>query len=313
MFVRSRALVRATALAIVLAAPTALADPPPPAPADPTPALGAKQRGDEALVSGRPAEALALYKEAYAARPDPALVYNLGRAHQALGDFPSALDQFEQFEATAPPEVRARVPALAKLLAEVRKNVATIAIAADVAGATVRLDDRILGKTPLPSVVRVKPGPATLVVEKEGYFAYQRILTLQGGGLSTFDVKLASKQTTAIVTVRSTVVGAQVAVDGRPEGTVPTELILAAGAHQIDLTHGGYQPARSSLVVVAGERKTLDLTLEGEAPITKKWWFWTGLGAIAVGATVTVIALTTERSPDRGTVAPGRISAGLSF
>ena len=106
MIARSGAAARATALAIALAmltaAPLAIADPAP-APSDPAAALGAKQRGDDALVNGRPAEALALYKEAYAARPDPALVYNIGRAHQALGDFPSALDHLEQFEATAPP------------------------------------------------------------------------------------------------------------------------------------------------------------------------------------------------------------------
>lgn len=273
----------------------------------------AKRRGDEALVNGRPAEALALYKEAYAARPDPALVYNMSRAYQAMGDFSSALDQLEHFEANAPADVRARVPGLAKLLAEIRKNVASVAIVADVAGATVRLDDRILGKTPLAGIIRVKPGPGTLIVEKEGYFNFTRTLTLQGGALSTFDVKLASKQTTAIITVRSAVTGAQVAVDGKAEGTVPTEVVMTAGTHQVQLTHTGYQPAQSSLVVVAGERKTLDLLLESEAPITKKWWFWTGLGLIAVGATVTVIALTTERSPDSGSVAPGRISAGLSF
>jgi PEGA domain/Tetratricopeptide repeat len=309
--VRTRVIARAVALAVSFAVLT----PTLPARADPASdvAFDAKRRGDEALVNGRPAEALALYKEAYAAKPDPALVYNMGRAHQALGDFPSALDQLEAFDKTAPPDVRAKVPGLQKLLAEIRKNISTISIAADVEGATVRIDDRVLGKTPLPGPVRVKPGPVKLYVEKEGYFEYQREITLQGGALSTFDVKLASKQTTAIVTVRSPVVGASVALDGKPEGTVPTEMILTAGAHQIELTHAGYQPARSSLVVVAGERKTLDLSLEGETPITKKWWFWTGIGVVAIGATITVIALTTERSPDSGSLAPGRINAGLKF
>jgi hypothetical protein len=66
-------------------------------------------------------------------------------------------------------------------------------------------------------------------------------------------------------------------------------------------------------VIVAGERRTLDVLLEGDAPITKKWWFWTGLAVVAIGTTVTIIALTTERGPDAGSVAPGRISAGLSF
>lgn len=304
VFVRAAAL--GLALTVLSVAPSALADPA----AD---AFDLKRRGDEALVSVRPADALGLYKQSYALKADPALLYNMGRAYQALDDLPSALDKLEQFEQTAPAETRARVPGLSKLIADVRKSVATIAVAADVSGATIRLDERSVGTTPLKSVVRVKAGPTTIVVEKEGYFPYQRALTLQGGSLSTFDVKLASKQTSAVVAVRSPVVGAFVSVDGKPEGTVPTEMYLSPGAHQLELTHNGYQTARSSLVVAAGERKTLDLALEAETPITKKWWFWTGVGVVVAGAVATVIVLTTERGPDTGTVAPGRISTGLRF
>jgi tetratricopeptide (TPR) repeat protein len=214
-----RAAVALLALLVVsMIAPRVWADPPAP----PDSAAEAKSRADDALVSGRPSEALLLYQQAYAIRRDPALEYNMGRAHQALGDFVAALDQLERFAATAPPDVKARVPGLEKLLAEVRKNVATIAVVADVQGAAVRLNDRIIGKTPLPGVVRVKAGPTLLVVEKEGHFAYERSVVLQGGGLSTFDVKLASRQTTAILTVRSAVIGAEVSVDGKREGTVPT-------------------------------------------------------------------------------------------
>ncbi len=109
------------------------------------------------------------------------------------------------------------------------------------------------------------------------------------------------------------VVGASVSVDGKPEGTVPTEMYLAPGAHQLSLTHAGYKTAQSSLVVAAGERKTLDLALEAETPITKKWWFWTGVGVVVAGVVATVIVLTTERSPDSGSVAPGQVSTGLRF
>lgn len=43
-------------------------------------------------------------------------------------------------------------------------------------------------------------------------------------------------------------------------------------------------------------------------PIVTRWWFWTGVGAVAAaGAAVTVAALT-ERAPDSGTIAPGQLS-----
>ena len=272
----------------------------------------AKRRGDDALVSGRTADALAAYEEAYAIRPDTAVVYNIGRAHQALGDFPAALESLEKFESTAPPDVRARVPGLPTLLADVRKHVSMIAVSSDVAGATVRLDARVLGTTPLPAPVRVNAGaPATLLVEKEGFFPFQRVVTLRGGAVMTFDAKLTSKLSAAIVTVRSPTAGALVSVDGKPEGTVPSEIVMTPGSHQLELTLRGYRPTRSSLAVAAGERTTVDLTLAAESSLATKWWFWTGVVLVAAGATVTVIALTTERDPDTGNV--GNVKTGLSF
>jgi hypothetical protein len=280
----------------------------------PDAAIAAKRRGDDALVNGRHAEALAAYQEAVALRPDPALIYNIGRAHQGLGDYPAALDALETFERTAPPDVRARVPGLPMLLADVRKHVALVFVSSDVAGATVRLGPRVLGTTPLPAPVRVNVGTYTLFVEKDGYFPVERAATVGGGGgIVTFDGRLVSKTTQGIVTVRSSLAGAKVACDGKAEGTVPTEVVVAPGTHQFELTLDGYRPARTSVVVAAGERRSIDLGLEAEAPITKKWWFWTGLGVLAAGATVVVIALSTERSPDTGTAGTGRINAGLRF
>lgn len=286
--------------------------PPAASPDADVPAL-AKQRGDDALVGGRAAEALAAYMESYAARPDAAVLYNIGRAHQALADYGAALDALESFEITAPPNVRARVPGLARLLADVRQHASLLAISSAVDGATVRLDDRSLGKTPLRAPVRVNAGTATLVLEKEGFFPFQRTIALPPGAVAAFDVVLVSKLTKAIVTVRSPVAGARVAIDRRPEGTVPTEIVVAPGSHDLELTLDGYRTLRTSVAVAAGETRTLELSLETEAPITKKWWFWTGLGVLAVGATITVVALTTERSPSSGNVDPGRIRAGLSF
>ena len=317
--VRYRALASIVAFVMTVAVAfiprAALADesvPPAPA-AAPDLAIEAKRQGDDALVNGRHAEALAAYEKAVAIRPDPALVYNIGRAHQGLGDYAAALDALETFERTAPAAVRARVPGLPVLLIEVRKHVAVIAVSSDVPGATVRLDARMLGTTPLAAPVRVNVGTFTLLVEKEGFFAFQRAATLSGGALVTFDAKLMSKSAHAIVTVRSMQAGAKVSCDGRPEGTVPTELVVTPGSHELELSLDGYRPARTSVAVTAGEQRTVDLALDAEAPITKKWWFWTGLGLVAAGATVTIIALSTERGPDTGNVGTGRINTGLRF
>jgi len=186
-----------------------------------------------------------------------------------------------------------------------------VVVSSNAAGATVRLEGRVLGTTPLPGPVRVSSGaPATLIVDKEGFFPFQRVATLQGGAVETFDAKLTSKQSAGIVTVRSPTAGARIAVDGKPEGTVPSDIVMSPGSHQLELSLGGYRPTRSSVAVAAGEKTSVDLTLTAESPITKKWWFWTGIAVVAAGATVTIIALTTERDPDNGNV--GNIKTGLT-
>ncbi len=301
-------------------APSPSAAPAPAPAAAPAPADGAdaerattiRRRGDEEMVNGRAAEALAAYSEAYALTKDPALLYNKGRAFEAMGDYPSALEQIEEFDRVGTPELKARVPGLARLLAELRQKVSQIAIVCDVDGATVRLRDRKLGVTPITNVVRVHAGTGTLEITKEGYYPYKRELPLPPAGLASVEVHLSSRASSGLLRVASSVAGARVTIDGKPAGTVPTEVVLQAGTHSVQLDRDGYKPATSSVLVTAGENKSVDIGLEAEAPITKKWWFWTGIGVVVLGGTATVIALTSERDAGSGTIAPGRITAGLS-
>src|SRR5215212_6386311 len=58
-----------------------------------------KKSGDEAMDTFRFADALAAYTDAYAITKDTALLYNMGRALQALNRFPEALDKLEAFDA----------------------------------------------------------------------------------------------------------------------------------------------------------------------------------------------------------------------
>jgi tetratricopeptide (TPR) repeat protein len=107
------AVMRATSLLAVLVlmsrASIARAEPAPPAsasasesaPASPASA-DIKKRGDDAMDSGRPADALAAYVEAYGLTKDPALLYNKGRALQALGEVPQALEELLAFDRGAP-------------------------------------------------------------------------------------------------------------------------------------------------------------------------------------------------------------------
>lgn len=272
-----------------------------------------KRRGDEAMDSGRPADALTAYNEAYALSKDPALLYNKGRALQALTEYPQALAELEAFDAKAPPEMKARVPGLPKMIEELRAKVTKLNIACDVDGAQVRLRDRTIGRCPMLEPVIVNAGKGTLEVTAEGHNPWQREIDLAGGGTANYDIHLASKNSAGILIVTSSTPSAEVAIDGKASGMAPLEASVPAGTHTVELRRDGYKPMKTSAVVGAGEKKQVDLTLESEPGVLSKWWFWTGIGVVVAGTAAVLIAVNVEKEAESGTVPPGRVVGGLTI
>ena len=270
-----------------------------------------KRHGDEAMVALRYQEALTYYRRAFDATKSPALLYNMGRAYEGLAEFPKALDALEEFTEKAPPELKARVPKLAELVDDVRKRVSTMALSSPVAGAEVRLGNNVLGKTRQgQTVFRVNAGRQTLTVTHPDYFPFERPLALDAGKLEAVDVVLASRSAEALLRITSPVSGAAVFIDGKAVGNVPAETPMKPGQHRVALTRDGYDPAEASVFLVAGDRKDVDVPMAVHDSITKKWWFWTGIGVVLVaGGIATYIALTTEKDPSAGTIAPGTVKA----
>ena len=294
------------------------ASPAPPPAASPTSsgdrAADLKKQGDAAMESLRYADALGAYAQAYALTKDPALLYNQGRAQQALGNFPDALADFDRFSKEAGPELRARVPQLDELMADVRKHVAELAIKCDVRGARVLVRDKIAGTTPLSAPLQMDAGYAVVEVDAEGYETYRRNVDLQGGSQTVLDVTLVLKKLTAILHVESTAASAEVFVDGTPMGNAPIETTVQPGQHKVAVHRAGFEDTVSTIEVLAGERKDVTLEPQRNAPITAKWWFWTGIGVVVVGGAVTTAALLISKPHGTGdSFSPSTISAPLRF
>ncbi len=286
--------------------------------AEPTPEAAAKaaqlkEQGNKAMDGLRYQQALALYAEAYGLTQDPALLYNKGRALEALGDFPEALAAQEEFDAKAPPELKLKVVGLPKLLADLRSRVSVLELHVNVDDAEVRAGNRVLG-TASQKRFLMNAGKTTIKVQREGYFPIERDLALGGGQTTVLDFMLVSKAERGVLVVRSQVSGSLVTVDGIAFGMVPTDTPVMPGTHRVHLSHEGYKPTDSTAVIAAGETKQLDLSMEAETPVYKKWWFWTGIGLVVAGGVATGIALTTERSPTKGSIDPGQVSTtGFRF
>lgn len=270
-----------------------------------------KAEGDAAFDAFLYGDALALYGQAYELSHDPALLFNRGRALQALGRYPEALTMLTRFQAEAPKELLARAPGLTKLIADVRARVAVLQVVCNVGGAQVIVDDRVLGETGALSNVPLDAGTVILKVQREGYFPVRREVKLLGGTTTTVDVQLLPRATSGILAVTVDPPAARVSVDGKLEGNAPIELILPAGTHDLEVSSPGYQTLNTKAVITADARADRHLTLQSTPSITSRWWFWTGLGVVVVGGVVLTIALTTDRSPPNGTFSPPRVSAPL--
>lgn len=281
-----------------------------PAPTAEERAAGAalKKKGDSAMDKLDYASAVTAYAEAWEKAHDPAVLYNKARAHQALAQYPEALESLLLFEKEASPELKAKVPKLAQLEAEIRAKIGTLTVRCNVKGARVLVRERLAS---FDAPMQIEAGKVVVEVTAEGYLPFKKEIDLPGGTEQTVDVVLVTKATTGVLTVHSEVAGAEVLVDDRPVGKVPAEVKLQAGPHVVLLRSEGYTEARVSVVVDAGASRDVTVSLEKKASITSRWWFWTGVSVVVVTGVVVGYSLLTERKPDNGDFSPGQVSGPL--
>jgi hypothetical protein len=310
------ALLSSAIVAAALPSSPAWADGPAPSstPTAASPADGAelRRKGNEAMAAFKPGEALDDYKQAYELSHDPALLYNMARALEALEEFPEALTHYQDFVRLAPPELRARVPKLDELMASVRTHVARLSVTCNVPGARVLIREKTVGQTLAsgqPLELPLSSGKAVIEVDADGYVPFQRMIDLPGGGTVGVDIELVPRAVAGVLSVGSEPGGGLVFVDGRELGTAPVETKVGAGNHTVAVRLQGYSDVSTSVVVSVGERRVVMLRLGQGSPITSKWWFWTGIGVAVAGGVLATYAGLTERSPDKGTIGQGQSTA----
>jgi len=267
-----------------------------------------KQKGDEAFDALRHEDAITFYTQAYALSPNPALLYNRGRSKQALGRFPEALVDLEQFSRTAPPEVRAKVPGIDKLVADVRSRVGDLVVTCDVPGARLVVRDRVMGQV-TGETYHLNTGEARIDVSLEGYYAFTKTVDLRGGQVTRVEVALhPSRPAEGLLVVRGPL-RASVLVDGVNLGQPPVERPLLVGEHRVVVHQEGYDDAEKSVILTTHARTEIELQPTAKPPLYAKPLFWGVVTAVAVGAVAVLVIANTQSSPDTGTL--GQVSGPL--
>jgi PEGA domain/Tetratricopeptide repeat len=126
--------------------------------------------------------ALVQFERAYAVKSNYKVLYNIAQCYFELHQYVEARDALSRYVkdggASIEPERRAQVDSD---LAELQKRIAHLRLSVNVKGATVYVDGKKAGVTPLTSVIDVNEGQRTVSVEARDHGTKQRVVRLAGG------------------------------------------------------------------------------------------------------------------------------------
>jgi hypothetical protein len=179
--------------------------------------------------------ALTEYQAANAAQPSAAALEGVANAHYQMkhdADAYAAYDEYlKKYGATAP---RAKKTVADARLKELGAKVGSLTISASESGATVTVDDKPAGTTPLAGPLRLASGPHRVRVTKDGFVPFDQSPNVVGGAAATLDVKLEALANKGRITVKEkSGRHLRVTVDGVDMGDAPWFGDVAAGDHEV--------------------------------------------------------------------------------
>jgi tetratricopeptide (TPR) repeat protein len=171
------------AAAVLLAGATAFAD--------------AKQHflaGQDYYTQGRYEKAISEFEEAYRLDPRPLLLYNIAQAWEKLGDLRKSVDYLKKY-LEADPNNEERTALLNKLASlQERLDKTGILIKCAEANATVYVDGKEVGKTPIAGVVKIDTGAHKIQVSKQGFEDFKMSVAVTEGQSMPVEVTLEPGQ-----------------------------------------------------------------------------------------------------------------------
>lgn len=210
------------------------------------------QQGIKLRRVGRDDAALERFDKAYGLVPSPRAAAQKGLCLQALGRFTEAEDLLAQsLEGEGDPWVQKNRATIKDSLEDVKTKLGRFEISGTPVGAQVLVDGREVGRLPLQGMVRINAGPATLLVQADGYAPESQNLQVEGATFRRLEFRLKKAPS-------------NVAALPMPDNEEAEPTTLTAQAESAT----GSPP-----------------------PFYKKAWFWGAVGVVVVGAVVAGVLL----------------------
>jgi hypothetical protein len=179
-------------------------------------------------------------------------------------------------------------------------KLARVTVASPLTGAEVRVDEGLVGTTPLAGPLTLPPGKHTIEIRRPGYMDGYRQVDLTPGARITVafnpdeDESDSAEHGRLVVTAGAA--GVRVTVDGHSRGIYRKPLSLPAGPHVIGLSHPDFEPVERNVDIRANGDTELNVSLRPSKTVRKaeaaressrKSW---ATAAIITGAAVAVVS-----------------------
>jgi hypothetical protein len=158
---------------------------------------GARQHfmaGQDYYTQGRYQKAIEEFEEAYRLDPRPLLLFNIAQAYEKLGELEKTVDYLKRF-LEAEPDTDERTSLLNKIAnLEARIAKTGIKVTCNVAEATVYVDGKEVGKTPIAKVVPLGPGAHKVQISKKGFKDFTMSVAISSGHSTPVEATLEEGQ-----------------------------------------------------------------------------------------------------------------------
>ncbi|HVW30827.1 MAG TPA: PEGA domain-containing protein [Polyangiaceae bacterium] len=182
------------------------------------------------------------------------------------------------------------------------------------AGAEVRVDNEVLGKTPLETSITLVAGHHVVELRRPGYGSARREVDVGEGATGEIEVQLAVDPSAlgtegATLALDASEPSVDLTVDGEHKGVYRDPLRLPRGPHHLTVIAAGFLPVDRDVDLDPGQtnvvRVQLDPTPEKRAQIMSnarfhQTWGWIGVisGAVIAGGGAALVAVGSSNKSD---------------
>ena len=180
-----------------------------------------------------------------------------------------------------------------KIKAELKANFGSLSITTEPAGAVLKINGQIKGRTPY-SISQLKSGSYNFEISKDLYHTHKEDYIITDGSENSRDIRLNPAFGKLII--NTSPVAAEVFLDGQNKGTTPFELDeLPSGSYHLTVDCDLFQPVEKDIIIEDGKTLDLNLTLEARSGLITITGSPAGADITANGKSIGTIPLSNYR------------------